>query len=46
MSEVRLETPTEMASNGAHAAADHGHGHDALHTENMKFAMWLFWPRK
>lgn len=40
MSEVRLETPTEMASNAA--AADHGHGHDALHTENMKFAMWLF----
>lgn len=43
MSEARLETPTELLTEAGHAAAEHSHGHnEALHTENMKFAMWLF----
>jgi len=48
MSEARMDTPIEVPlETAAHGAAVHadagGHGHNAAaHTENMKFAMWLF----
>lgn len=47
MSEARMDVPVEVPVGAGAAAAAHdthgGHGHnDAAHTENMKFAMWLF----